>query len=65
MCHVFCLKAGGGNLHSRRGEGDAGWAADGGARRGGDGAHQHGSHQRAAAQAALLPGREVLPAAAK
>lgn len=59
------LKAGGGNLHCGRGEGDAGRAAGGGAWGGGDGAHQHGSHQRAAAQAALLTGREVLPATAE
>lgn len=59
------VKAGGRNLHSGRSEGNAGWAADSGAGRGGDGAHQHGSHQCAAAQAAFLAGREVLPSAAK
>lgn len=59
------MKAGGGNLHSGRGEGDAGWAAGGGAWGGGDGADQHSPHQRAAAQAALLTGREVLPPTAE
>lgn len=61
MCTCTCmpcllLKAGGGNLHSGRSEGDAGWAAGGGAWGGRDGAHQHSPHQCAAAQAAFLPG---------
>lgn len=58
-------KAGGGDIHSGRSERDAGRAADGGAWGGGDGTHQHGPHQRAAAPAAFLPGREVLPSTAE
>lgn len=64
QCHLS-VKVGGGHFHCGRSEGDAGRAADGGARRGGDGAHQHSPHQRAPAQAAVFSGGEVLPSTAE
>lgn len=59
------LKVGGGDFYRGRSEGNAGRAADGGARRGRDGAHQHSPYQRASAQAAVFSGGEVLPSTAE
>ena len=53
------FQTGGGHVHDRRGDGDVGRFAGGGAWRGRVGAHQHVTHERAAAETALPAGRAV------